>query len=110
MSLACFTNVIQLIMITKLWPQAHVSDADTDDESVEAATASDKQTPRPPKQKKKGKYADYESAPSDAVYFLFDVETTAPKRNYDRIIAISFFAHKEDGTLVGNFSTKINPT
>ena len=38
------------------------------------------------KASKKGKYANYVSAPSNGRYFLFDVETTGSKRNWDRII------------------------
>ena len=62
-----------------------------------------------PTQKKKGKYADYETAPADPVLFLFDVEVTGPKRNFDRIIAISFLAYDVDGNLMGAFSRHINP-
>lgn len=62
-----------------------------------------------PKNRKKSKYDTYEVAPSDAVYFLFDVETTGGKRNYDKIIAISFLAYNESGTLLGSFSRMINP-
>ena len=85
------------------------SDAQSNAQLNAQPTVSTTQTAAAPKQKKKGKYADFEVAPEDAVYFLFDVETTGPKRNYDRIIAISFFAHNEDGTLRGHFSQKINP-
>ena len=59
--------------------------------------------------KKKGKYDDYESAPENAVYFLFDVETSGGKRNWDRIIAMSFLAVDQDGELLGSFSKKMNP-
>lgn len=40
---------------------------------------------------------------------MFDVETTGSKRNWDRIIAISFLAYDEEGKLLGSFSRKINP-
>ena len=59
--------------------------------------------------KRKSKYQDYTTAPPDSIYFLFDVETTGSKRNYDRIIAISFLAYDQTGNRLGNFSTKINP-
>ena len=59
--------------------------------------------------KKKSKYANYEAAPDNAIYFLFDVETTGSRRNWDRIIAMSFLAFKEDGQLIGVFSRKVNP-
>ena len=59
--------------------------------------------------KKKSKYQDYEGAPDNAVYFLFDVETTGSKRNWDRIIAMSFLACDEDGRLLDSFNKKINP-
>ena len=38
------------------------------------------------KAKKKNKYVDYEVAPANGVFFLFDVETTGGKRNWDRIV------------------------
>ena len=49
-------------------------------------------TPAKQKPKKKSKYQGYEGTADNAVYFLFDVETTGSKRNWDRIIAISFLA------------------
>ena len=61
------------------------------------------------KKKKNSKYINYESAPADAIYFLFDVETTGSKRNYDRVIAISFLAYDHHGNLLGHFSRMINP-
>ena len=61
------------------------------------------------KTKRKSKYAEYVSAPADAVFFLFDVETTGAKRNWDRIIAFSFLAYDGKGNLLGSFSRKINP-
>ena len=60
-------------------------------------------------EKKKSKYADYVTAPADAVYFLFDVETTGSKRNFDCIIALSFIAYDITGNLLDCFSQKINP-
>ena len=61
------------------------------------------------RKKKKSKYAEYVSAPADAVFFLFDVETTGGKRNWDRIIAFSFLAYDGKGNLLGSFARKINP-
>ena len=61
------------------------------------------------KKKKRGKYDDYTTAPDNAVYFLFDVETTGSKRNYDRIIAMSFLCLDCDGVLIAAFSRKVNP-
>ena len=61
------------------------------------------------KRKKKGKYDEYTTAPADAVYFLFDVETTGARRNYDRIIAMSFLCLDRDGKLLASFSRKVNP-
>ena len=58
---------------------------------------------------KKGKYCNYEGAPENAVYFLFDVETSGGKRNWDRIVAMSFLAVDQDGRLLGSFSRKLNP-
>ena len=60
-------------------------------------------------QKKKGKYDDYKKAPADAVFFLFDVETSGSKRNYDCVVAFSFLAYDVDGRLLGNFAQRINP-
>lgn len=57
----------------------------------------------------KSKYSKYGSAPADAVFFLFDVETTGGKRNWDRIIAFSFFAYDGEGNLMGTFTRNINP-
>ena len=59
--------------------------------------------------KKKSKYFAYEAAPDNAVYFLFDVETSGGKRNWDRIIAMSFLATDQDGRLLGSFSKRLNP-
>ena len=64
--------------------------------------------PKNPK-KKKGKYDNYQKAPADAVYFLFDVETSGSKRNYDCIVAFSFLAYDITGRLLGNFTQKVNP-
>ena len=61
------------------------------------------------KKKKKGQYDDWVSAPVDGDYFLFDVETTGSKRNWDRIIFMSFLHYNEDGDLLGSFSRKVNP-
>ena len=61
------------------------------------------------KSNKKSKYDDFTTAPSDAIYFLFDVETTGSKRNWDRIIAVSFLAYDREGNLLGSFNRKINP-
>lgn len=66
-------------------------------------------TPAKQRPKKKSKYQGYEGAPDNAVYFLFDVETTGSKRNWDRIIAISFLACDEDGKILDHFDKKINP-
>ena len=51
----------------------------------------------------------YEAAPPDAVYFLFDVETTGSKRNFDCIIALSFIAYDSTGKILDSLSQKINP-
>ena len=59
--------------------------------------------------RKKNKYENFEGAPDNACYFLFDVETSGSKRNFDRIIALSFMAHDETGRLLGAFSQKVNP-
>ena len=59
--------------------------------------------------KKKNKYEYYEGAPDNAYYFLFDVETSGSKRNFDKIIAMSFMAHDETGRFLGAFSQKVNP-
>ena len=61
------------------------------------------------KDTKKGKYVNYVSAPSNDRYFLFDVETTGSKRNWDRIIFMSVLAFDENGLLLGSFSKKVNP-
>ena len=61
------------------------------------------------KTKKKSKYVDYEVAPANGVYFLFDVETTGGKRNWDRIVALSFLSYDSDGNLLDHFSRKVNP-
>jgi len=61
------------------------------------------------KQKKSGKYAAYECAPDNAIYFLFDVETTGGKRNWDRIVAISFLACDDEGKMLGSFTQLVNP-
>ena len=58
---------------------------------------------------KKGKYDDYTTAPDSAVYFLFDVETTGSRRNYDKIIAMSFLSYDCHGNMLGSFSRKVNP-
>ena len=58
---------------------------------------------------KKSKYAAYESAPVDAVYFLFDVETTGSKRNFDKIISISLLAYDSRGNKLDSFARLINP-
>ena len=60
-------------------------------------------------QKKSGKYAAYECAPDNAIYFLFDVETTGGKRNWDRIVAISFLACDDKGKMLGSFTQLVNP-
>ena len=62
---------------------------------------------KPPR--KPSKYASYVSAPKDAIYFLFDIETTGSKRNFDRIIALSFLAYDTEGRLLDHFSRKVNP-
>ena len=59
--------------------------------------------------KKVDKYAEYSTAPDNAVYFLFDVETTGSKRNWDKIIAMSFLCYDASGNKLDNFTTKINP-
>ena len=59
--------------------------------------------------KKKSKYFAYEAAPENSVYFLFDVETSGGKRNWDRIISMSFLAVDQDGKVLGSFSKKLNP-
>ena len=61
------------------------------------------------KASKKGKYDNYVSAPSNGRYFLFDVETTDSKRNWDRIIVTSILVFDETGLLLGSFSKKVNP-
>jgi len=50
--------------------------------------------------KKKGQYTDYVKPPENAISFLFDVETTDSKRNWDRIIAVSFLAYDTKGMLL----------
>ena len=45
----------------------------------------------------------------DAIYFLFDVETTGSKRNWDKIIFMSFMAFDARGNQRGSFSKKVNP-
>ena len=81
--------------------------AEIQNSSARAANASNKTVLA--KKKKKSKYADYETAPDNAIYFLFDVETTGSKRNWDRITAMSFLAFNEDGQLIVVFSRKVNP-
>ena len=61
------------------------------------------------KTKKKSKYEDYKVAPANGLYFLFDVETTGGKRNWDRIVALSFLTYDSEGTLFGSFSRQVNP-
>ena len=61
------------------------------------------------KKKKAGKYDEYTTAPDNAVYFLFDVETSGSKRNWDKIIAFSFLCFDVNGKQLGNFTRKINP-
>ena len=61
------------------------------------------------KKKKKGQYDDWVSAHANGSYFLFDVETTGSKRNWDRIISMSFLHYDKDGKLLGSFSHKVNP-
>ena len=71
----------------------------------------DSAEPEPPnkRSRKTSKYADYTCAPSGAVYFLFDIETTGSKRNFDKIIALSMLAYDSDGNQLGSFSRLINP-
>ena len=76
---------------------------------MEAAAASRSSHVVVGKKKKKSKYHAYESAPAKAVYFLFDVETTGSRRNWDKIIAISFLAYDVNGNELGSFSQLINP-
>ena len=74
--------------------------------------ATQKKTNPSKKQKnprKPTKYSTYVCAPKDAIYFLFDVETTGSKRNFDRIIAMSFLAYNSEGKLLDNFSRRVNP-
>ena len=82
-------------------------------EEVNSATAQpqEQQNTQQPaqQQRKKGQYTDYESAPSNPALFLFDLEVTGPKRNFDRIITMSFLAYDVDGNLMGAFAPKINP-
>ena len=61
------------------------------------------------KKKKAGKYEHYQGAPDNAVYFLFDLEVTGSKRNYDRVIQMSFISYDDNGNLLGNFSRLVNP-
>lgn len=61
------------------------------------------------KKKKSGKYDEYTGAPDNAVYFLFDVETSGSKRNWDKIIAFSFLCFDVNGKQLGTFTKKINP-
>ena len=51
----------------------------------------------------------YLHAPANGSYFLFDVETTGSKRNWDRIIFMSFLHYDKDDKLLGSFSHKVNP-
>ena len=71
----------------------------------------DSAEPEPPNKRarKTNKYSDYTCAPSGAVYFLFDIETTGSKRNFDKIIALSMLAYDSDGNQLGSFSRLINP-
>ena len=71
----------------------------------------DDEVEQPPRKKKRknSKYHAYQKAPSRAVYFLFDVETTGSKRNFDKIISISFLAYDKKGRQLGSFSRLINP-
>ena len=61
------------------------------------------------RRKKPGKYNGYQIAPDNAAYFLFDLEVTGSKRNYDRIIQLSFIAYDVSGNMLGNFSRLVNP-
>lgn len=61
------------------------------------------------KKKKPSKYEHYQSAPDNAVYFLFDVEVTGSKRNYDRIIQMAFISYDDTGKLLDNFCRLVNP-
>ena len=94
-------KIISNCIVTE--PQQDESDEHEEEHAVPVANA------RKKKQTKPSKYLDYECAPSDAVYFLFDVETTGSKRNYDKIIAIGCLAYDRQGKLLGCFSRKINP-
>ena len=78
-----------------------------EDHAVPVASTSASATKN--KQKKSSKYHAYECAPENAVYFLFDVEVTGSKRNYDKIIGIGFLAYDRQGKLLGCFSRKVNP-
>ena len=61
------------------------------------------------KKKKTGKYEHYQGAPDNGVYFLFDLEVTGSKRNYDRVIQMSFISYDDNGNLLDNFSRLVNP-
>ena len=79
--------------------------------SAASATANTADSPVEPtaKQKKPSKYQNYKSAPINGVYFLYDVEVTGSKRNYDRIIQMSFISYDDTGRLLDNFSRLVNP-
>ena len=97
-------SIINYLHIISFWLQAApVAEAQTTSASADTSS-----TQANKKQKKKSKYENFEGAPDNACYFLFDVETSGSKRNFDRIIALSFMAHDETGRLLGAFSQKVN--
>ena len=102
------------ILIEETVPASAASDTTTSSSSASAASATanaadiDDVAPTT-KQKKPSKYQNYKSAPINGVYFLYDVETTGSKRNYDRIIQMSFISYDDTGKLLGNFSRLVNP-
>ena len=59
---------------------------------------------------KTSKYAEFDLRPDNTIiYFLFDIDTTGSKRNWDHIIVFSFLCYDEDGSLLlGSLSRKIN--
>ena len=102
-----YTHLKCMKLFYYIWSQ------DEDEEQVHTQENLEVQVPATAdaskKKRKTSKYSAYECAPSNAVYFIFDVETTGSKRNYDKIIGIGFLAYDGQGTLLGTFERKINP-
>ena len=88
---------------------ASATNTSASQDSAEPATADIPFAPTTKQKKKPSKYQNYKSAPINGVYFLYDVETTGSKRNYDRIIQMSFISYDDTGRLLSNFSRLVNP-